>query len=67
MCMGDIEEYYGDDIKSGTLDLDKVVEFKFNLDEMTLNDIRYFLAKNRDIEDNFGLFKINGNFYQIIY
>ena len=67
MCMGDIEEYYGDDIKSGTLDLDKVVEFKFNLDEMTLNDIRYFLAKNRDIENNFGLFKINGNFYQIIY
>ena len=67
MCMEDIEEYYGDDIKSGNLDLDKVVEFNFDLDEMTLNDIILFLSKCEQIEKYNGIFRIKNNYYQIIY
>ena len=62
----EIEEYYGEDLKSGKINLDEVVEFNFDLQDMELNDIRLFMAKINQIENNFGIFKINGSLYQII-
>lgn len=63
----EIEEYYGEELKSGKINLDEVVEFNFDLQDMELNDIRLFMAKINQIENNFGIFKINGALYQIIY
>lgn len=63
----EIEEYYREELKSGEINLDEVVEFNFDLQDMELNDIRLFMAKINQIENNFGIFMINGTFYQIIY
>lgn len=63
----EIEECYKEELKSGKINLDEVVEFNFNLQDMKLNDIRLFMAKINQIENNFGIFMINGAFYQIIY
>jgi hypothetical protein len=63
----EIEEYYKEELKSGKINLDEVVEFNFDLQDMKLNDIRLFMAKINQIENNFGIFMINGAFYQIIY
>lgn len=63
----EIEEYYREELKSGKINLDEVVEFNFDLQDMELNDIRLFIAKINQIENNFGIFMINGAFYQIIY
>ena len=63
----EIEEYYREELKSGEINLDEVVEFNFDLQDMDLNDIRLFMAKINQIENNFGIFMINGAFYQIIY
>lgn len=63
----EIEEYYGEELKSGKINLDEVVEFNFDLQDMELNDIRLFMAKINQIENDFGIFKINGALYQIIY
>lgn len=63
----EIEEYYREELKSGEINLDEVVEFNFDLQDMELNDIRLFMAKINQIENNFGIFMINGAFYQIIY
>ena len=63
----EIEEYYREELKSGKINLDEVVEFNFDLQDMRLNDIRLFMAKINQIENNFGIFMINGAFYQIIY
>lgn len=62
----EIEEYYGEELKSGKINLDEVVEFNFDLQDMELNDIRLFMAKINQIENNFGIFMINGALYQII-
>ena len=63
----EIEECYKEELKSGKINLDEVVEFNFDLQDMGLNDIRLFMAKINQIENNFGIFMINGAFYQIIY
>ena len=63
----EIEEDYKEELKSGEINLDEVVEFNFDLQDMDLNDIRLFMAKINQIENNFGIFMINGAFYQIIY
>ena len=63
----EIEECYKEELKSGKINLDKMVEFNFDLQDMKLNDIRLFIAKINQIENNFGIFMINGAFYQIIY
>ena len=63
----EIEEYYREELKSGKINLDEVVEFNFDLQDMKLNDIRLFMTKFNQIENNFGIFMINGAFYQIIY
>lgn len=63
----EIEEYYRKELKSGKINLDEVVEFNFDLQDMKLNDIRLFMAKINQIKNNFGIFMINGAFYQIIY
>ena len=63
----EIEEYYRKELKSGEINLDEVVEFNFDLQDMKLNDIRLFMAKINQIKNNFGIFMINGAFYQIIY
>ena len=63
----EIEECYKEELKSGKINLDKMVEFNFDLQDMKLNDIRLFMAKINQIENNFGIFMINGAFYQIIY
>lgn len=63
----EIEECYKEELKSGKINLDEVVEFNFDLQDMKLNDIRLFMAKINQIENNFGIFMINGAFYQIIY
>ena len=63
----EIEEYYREKLKSGKINLDEVVEFNFDLQDMGLNDIRLFMAKINQIENNFGIFMVNGAFYQIIY
>ena len=63
----EIEERYKEELKSGKINLDEVVEFNFDLQDMKLNDIRLFMAKINQIENNFGIFMINGAFYQIIY
>ena len=63
----EIEEYYGEELKSGKINLDEVVEFNFDLQDMELNDIRLFMAKINQIENDFGIFTINGALYQIIY
>ena len=65
----EIEEYYGEEIKNGDLNLDEIVEFDFDLQCMTLVNIREFMNKLRVIENNCGLFKIKGDnsIYQIIY
>ena len=62
----EIEEYYEEELKSGKINLDEVVEFNFDLQDMELNDIRLFMAKINQIENNFGIFMINGALYQII-
>lgn len=62
----EIEEYYGEELKNGKINLDEVVEFDFDLQDMELNDIRLFMAKINQIENNFGIFMINGALYQII-
>ena len=62
----EIEECYKEELKSGKINLDEVVEFNFDLQDMKLNDIRLFMAKINQIENNFGIFMINGAFYQII-
>ena len=62
----EIEEYYGEELKNGKINLDEVVEFDFDLQDMELNDIRLFMAKINQIEKNFGIFMINGALYQII-
>lgn len=62
----EIEEYYGEELKNGKINLDEVVEFNFDLQDMELNDIRLFMAKINQIENNFGIFMINGALYQII-
>ena len=67
MSRKEIEEYYREELKSGKINLDEVVEFNFDLQDMELNDIRLFMAKINQIENNFGIFMINGVFYQIIY
>lgn len=67
MSRKEIEEYYREELKSGKINLDEVVEFNFDLQDMGLNDIRLFMAKINQIENNFGIFMINGAFYQIIY
>lgn len=67
MSRKEIEEYYREELKSGKINLDEVVEFNFDLQDMKLNDIRLFMAKINQIENNFGIFMINGAFYQIIY
>ena len=63
----EIEECYKEELKSGKINLDKMVEFNFDLQDMKLNDIRLFMAKINQIENNFGIFMINGAFYQTIY
>ena len=63
----EIEEYYRKELKSGEINLDEVVEFNFDLQDMKLNDIRLFMAKINQIKNNFGIFMGNGAFYQIIY
>ena len=63
----EIEECYKEELKSGKINLDEVVEFNFDLQDMKLNDIRLFMTKINQIENNFGIFMINGAFYQIIY
>lgn len=63
----EIEEYYKEELKSGKINLDEVVEFNFDLQDMELNDIRLFMEKINQIENSFGIFMINGAFYQIIY
>ena len=67
MSRKEIEEYYREELKRGKINLDEVVEFNFDLQDMGLNDIRLFMAKINQIENNFGIFMINGAFYQIIY
>ena len=67
MSRKEIEEYYREELKSGKINLDEVVEFNFDLQDMGLNDIRLFMAKINQIENNFGIFMVNGAFYQIIY
>lgn len=63
----EIEERYKEELKSGKINLDEVVEFNFDLQDMELNDIRLFMEKINQIENSFGIFMINGAFYQIIY
>ena len=65
----EINESYEEEIKSGKLDLDNLTEFEFSLEEMTLNDIRLFMSKLDEIENNNGLFRVKGTdlIYQIIY
>lgn len=65
----EINESYEEEIKSGKLDLNNLTEFDFSLEEMTLNDIRLFMSKLDEIENNNGLFRVKGTdlIYQIIY
>lgn len=63
----EINEYYGEDIENGELDLNNLTTFNFDLHNMSLNDIQLFMSKNEEIEDNYGLFKVNDIIYQIIY
>lgn len=65
----EINESYEEEIKSGKLDLNNLTEFEFSLEEMTLNDIRLFMSKLDEIENNNGLFRVKGTdlIYQIIY
>ncbi len=65
----EINESYEEEIKSGKLDLNNLTEFEFSLEEMTLNDIRLFMSKLDEIENNNGLFRVKGIdlIYQIIY
>lgn len=65
----EINESYDEEIKSGKLDLNNLTEFEFSLEEMTLNDIRLFMSKLDEIENNNGLFRVKGTdlIYQIIY
>lgn len=65
----EINESYEEEIKSGKLDLINLTEFEFSLEEMTLNDIRLFMSKLDEIENNNGLFRVKGTdlIYQIIY
>ena len=64
-----INESYEEEIKSGKLDLNNLTEFEFSLEEMTVNDIRLFMSKLDEIENNNGLFRVKGTdlIYQIIY
>lgn len=65
----EINESYEEEIKSGKLDLNNLTKFDFSLEEMTLNDIRLFMSKLDEIENNNGLFRVKGTdlIYQIIY
>ena len=65
----EINESYEEEIKSGKLDLNNLTKFEFSLEEMTLNDIRLFMSKLDEIENNNGLFRVKGIdlIYQIIY
>lgn len=65
----EINESYEEEIKSGKLDLNNLTEFEFSLEEMTLNDIRLFMSKLDEIENNNGLFRVKGTdlIYKIIY
>ena len=65
----EINESYEEEIKSGKLDLNNLTRFDFSLEEMTLNDIRLFMSKLDEIENNNGLFRVKGTdlIYQIIY
>ena len=65
----EVNESYEEEIKSGKLDLNNLTEFKFSLEKMTLNDIRLFMSKLDEIENNNGLFRVKGTdlIYQIIY
>ena len=65
----EINESYEEEIKSGKLDLNNLTKFEFSLEEMTLNDIRLFMSKLDEIENNNGLFRVKGTdlIYQIIY
>lgn len=65
----EVNESYEEEIKSGKLDLNNLTEFEFSLEEMTLNDIRLFMSKLDEIENNNGLFRVKGTdlIYQIIY
>ena len=65
----EINESYEEEIKSGKLDLNNLTKFDFSLEEMTLNDIRLFMSKLDEIENNNGLFRVKETdlIYQIIY
>lgn len=65
----EVNESYEEEIKSGKLDLNNLTEFEFSLEKMTLNDIRLFMSKLDEIENNNGLFRVKGTdlIYQIIY
>ena len=58
MSRKEIEEYYREELKRGKINLDEVVEFNFDLQDMGLSDIRLFMAKINQIENNFGIFMI---------
>lgn len=63
----EINEYYEEEIKRGKLDLYTIPQFDFDLQDMDLQDIRLFLSRINDIENNCGIFINNDNYYQIIY
>lgn len=65
----EVNESYEEEIKSGKLDLNNLTKFEFSLEEMALNDIRLFMSKLDEIENNNGLFRVKGTdlIYQIIY
>lgn len=67
----DVKKYYREDIKKKKLNLDNLIEFDFDLWNMTRADLYEFYNKEIDIENNYyGMFKIKGdneNIYHCIY
>jgi len=65
-----IEEDYKDEIESGELDLDNLIEFDIDFDNMTIEDVKEFYSRINEIENDYcGKFKIKGqeNIYCCIY
>lgn len=49
------------------VDFDNIVEFNFDLCNMSVNDIKDLSENIEYIEDNGGVFKINDDYYGVIY
>ena len=63
-----LEECYKEEIESGEINLDNAVKFKFDVHNMTLEDINTFLRLYDDVVESNGFFRDkNNNLYQMIY